>query len=646
MTHIYPYLTILITICLWEMAFAQHPGEPVPPITFTDNSGKLLSLNTLQNNYVYLNFDKSGCPDCAINRAHLVTLQQKYFGVPFKNANGFRLITVWLDTDKTAWVNTLNEYRSPWPNICDFKGEQSPNVTPFGVSNIPTSFLISPDGFILQKNISITELDQFLVEKANFSQNHYKVCLGTFGLPEFHDFAPFEHLGNIDFNKRIDINGEVINEVFIGPFYSKEEAQTAWDIAQQNAYQDAFIVGFRKGARINYAAIEHVPTDNDFFVSEAISVYQEPDPKNNLSNYYESASNNSTFVRPPNIEQPPIDTNNNSSINAPLSISTTIEKVEKKSNRRSTKSPIAHVNPNPNPVIKSEPVSTGTTPVFVQQQPFSTNTTPKPISTTVVTENRPVTKPINTTPENTLPTNTAPTTANTVAENISTTPNSPPNLPPIATVPITSQPVKDSPNSKENTINSASSYPPSSTNMPQVNSYSEYLAQLKRQETLGGTSPNMSNTSGVNVWDNTYDIKIQEEQDMNLTPDNNYLQNITNTYGKEQGSNTKPQNNTSTPNLYDNKHYTPPSANTYPNAEEKSKDSNYVNEYPIAIYKADKVETEYDSSVLLSKKSRKLQSKKRRLSRKQRKLQRQIRKMENKEREIDEQLLIRSIYDD
>jgi hypothetical protein len=47
-----------------------------------------------------------------------------------------------LDTNKTDWVNSINDMNLRWLNVNDLKGWQSETLTQFGVTSTPTLILV------------------------------------------------------------------------------------------------------------------------------------------------------------------------------------------------------------------------------------------------------------------------------------------------------------------------------------------------------------------------------------------------------------------------------------------------------------------------------------------------------------------------
>ena len=90
------------------------------------------------------------------------TDEQKLFNmdtlIPVYNEfhdRGFEIYAVSLDVDKTAWATVVRSQQLPWINVCDTRGNQSPVITQYGLTALPTAyFLVDGD---MDPNASVTD---------------------------------------------------------------------------------------------------------------------------------------------------------------------------------------------------------------------------------------------------------------------------------------------------------------------------------------------------------------------------------------------------------------------------------------------------------------------------------------------------------
>jgi hypothetical protein len=57
--------------------------------------------------------------------------------------------------DKTAWATVVRSQQLPWTNVCDTRGDQSPVITQYGLTALPTAYFLV-DGE-MDPNASVTD---------------------------------------------------------------------------------------------------------------------------------------------------------------------------------------------------------------------------------------------------------------------------------------------------------------------------------------------------------------------------------------------------------------------------------------------------------------------------------------------------------
>ena len=89
----------------------------------------------------------------------MVAAYNKYKKAKFKDAKGFAVLSVSLDSNKDAWAKAVEKDQLAWDtHISDLKGWQSEAAAIYGVSSIPFSFLIDGNGIIVAKKLRGMEL--------------------------------------------------------------------------------------------------------------------------------------------------------------------------------------------------------------------------------------------------------------------------------------------------------------------------------------------------------------------------------------------------------------------------------------------------------------------------------------------------------
>jgi thiol-disulfide isomerase/thioredoxin len=138
-----------------EAANFMAPGKPAPNFTDTKTDGKTtLQLSDLKGQVVLLDFWASWCGPCRRENPNVVKLYEKY------HKDGFTVLSVSLDQDKSKWLKAITDDRLIWPNhVSDLKGWQSAAGKIYHVQGIPFTVLIDREGNIIKTNLRGADLD-------------------------------------------------------------------------------------------------------------------------------------------------------------------------------------------------------------------------------------------------------------------------------------------------------------------------------------------------------------------------------------------------------------------------------------------------------------------------------------------------------
>jgi peroxiredoxin len=138
-------------------------GQPIMDFTQNDVNGKPVSLSSLKGKYVLVDFWASWCGPCRMEYPYIHKAYDQ-----FKDKN-FQVIGVSLDDKKNLWINAIKDNHFDWVEVCDLKGRQNEVALAYGISAIPQSLLVDPNGIIIAKNLRGDDLIEKLKEviKAN-----------------------------------------------------------------------------------------------------------------------------------------------------------------------------------------------------------------------------------------------------------------------------------------------------------------------------------------------------------------------------------------------------------------------------------------------------------------------------------------------
>ena len=131
-------------------------GNQVDDFTLPTPSGDSIAFNSLRGKYVMVDFWSSWCGPCKASFPHMKEVYQRY------RSKNFEILGISIDEEKSAWLNELDKQLLPWPQVLDTKKVYVKN---FGVTGVPTAFLISPEGKILLMEIGFDKHGNSLMEK-------------------------------------------------------------------------------------------------------------------------------------------------------------------------------------------------------------------------------------------------------------------------------------------------------------------------------------------------------------------------------------------------------------------------------------------------------------------------------------------------
>ena len=120
-------------------------------ISLPDIKGEIRNLTDLKGKVVLLDFTIYNHTQSAQRNMLLREIYDKY------KDQGFEIFQISLDTDEHFWKTNADNL--PWVCVRDANGIYSTNVTIYGVSTIPTFFLIDRDNTLNKRNDDIKDVE-------------------------------------------------------------------------------------------------------------------------------------------------------------------------------------------------------------------------------------------------------------------------------------------------------------------------------------------------------------------------------------------------------------------------------------------------------------------------------------------------------
>lgn len=131
-------------------------GKKVNDFTLPDEKDQSLAFSNFKGKYVLIDFWASWCGPCRQSFPHMREVYQQY-----KDQN-FEIYSISIDKSKSDWLKAVGVENNPWKQALD-----NINIagSGFAITGVPTTYLISPDGEILMKEVGFNPDGSGEIEK-------------------------------------------------------------------------------------------------------------------------------------------------------------------------------------------------------------------------------------------------------------------------------------------------------------------------------------------------------------------------------------------------------------------------------------------------------------------------------------------------
>lgn len=179
----------LIFLLIAAMSFSQtapvalKPGDKAPPfqLNLQQNTTQSFPMPYL-NRIVLLHFWSSTVSRSKVYNKYLNRLAGRYKNALYRNADGFEVIAIGVQSDKGAWNETIkNDSLVNFINGLAFRGYNDEICKKFNVTTVPNDILIDETGTIIAMNPRIRDIEDMLDERKNF-QPVKRDVIGTLAL--------------------------------------------------------------------------------------------------------------------------------------------------------------------------------------------------------------------------------------------------------------------------------------------------------------------------------------------------------------------------------------------------------------------------------------------------------------------------------
>ncbi len=130
-------------------------GTAAPEIILPDSTGALVKLSDFKGKYVLIDFWATNCGPCREENINLANVYKTY------KEKGFEILSVSLDIRKHNWTRGMIKDKMNWYSVWDEKTEYEKI---YGISSIPSNFLVDANGIIIAKYLRGSALTKKLDE--------------------------------------------------------------------------------------------------------------------------------------------------------------------------------------------------------------------------------------------------------------------------------------------------------------------------------------------------------------------------------------------------------------------------------------------------------------------------------------------------
>lgn len=135
-------------------------GEPAPDFTTRDINGKVVRLQDLKGRYVLLDFWASWCRPCRNKAQEIKKIYDQL------QARGIVMLGISMDEKRKDWEQATKEDGIVWANTAELLPFTENTIAhSYKVRQLPTLFLVGPDGIIVKQNPTIDYLLNLPVSK-------------------------------------------------------------------------------------------------------------------------------------------------------------------------------------------------------------------------------------------------------------------------------------------------------------------------------------------------------------------------------------------------------------------------------------------------------------------------------------------------
>lgn len=156
------------------------PGKQAPSFILNVQANTIQSFTMpYMRKIVLLHFWSSNVKKSRVVNRYLNRLSERYKNAQYRNADGFEILSVAVQTDKNAWKEAITlDTLVNFTHGIAIRGYNDEVCKKYGVTSLPTDIVIDDQGLVIAVNPTMTELENILDDRKNI-QPIKKDIVGT-----------------------------------------------------------------------------------------------------------------------------------------------------------------------------------------------------------------------------------------------------------------------------------------------------------------------------------------------------------------------------------------------------------------------------------------------------------------------------------
>ena len=122
-------------------------GNNAPLFDMKDIHGNIVQLSSYRGQFVLIDYWASWCLPCRNEHPNLIEIDRLY------GKRNFSIISISIDHKEDDWKRAVKKDGLTWTQLSDLKASDSDVYKQYGITTIPASFLIDPDGKVIAKDL-------------------------------------------------------------------------------------------------------------------------------------------------------------------------------------------------------------------------------------------------------------------------------------------------------------------------------------------------------------------------------------------------------------------------------------------------------------------------------------------------------------